>query len=115
MGVDPAPDLAVEIVVSHPVNDALKVHASFGVREVWVVRKQELKFLVLGEDGRYHDAPSSSCLPILSPGDLTPWVFGENFPGELELRIQFREWVANVLAPRLNPQPPSDAPTGPKE
>jgi Uma2 family endonuclease len=37
MGVDPPPDLVVEVVVSHPVDDALKVYARIGVREVWVV------------------------------------------------------------------------------
>lgn len=103
MGEDPASDLAIEVVVSHPVDDALEVLAGFGVREVWVVEDERLTFLVLRPDGLYEESAVSRCLPVLTSADLIPWVFRDNLPDETELRIRFREWVSDVPAPRLRP------------
>jgi Uma2 family endonuclease len=103
MGTDPPPDLEVEVVISHPVREALSVHASFGVREVWVCKRSGLTFLALGDDGRYHSTPLSVSLPFLSSEELAPWVFGEGFPDEIALRRAFRAWVVGTLAPRLRP------------
>jgi Uma2 family endonuclease len=65
MGRDPAPDLMIEVVLSHFEGDAIEVYRQIGVREVWVCREKELEFLVLGTDGRFTPSPTSSLLPFL--------------------------------------------------
>lgn len=104
MGVDAPPDLVIEVVISHPVNDALEVYRLLGVREVWVCGRSDVVFLVLGEDGRYSESPTSHWLPFLTPDDLTPWVYREDLPNETVVRRSIRRWVSDVLAPRLPDQ-----------
>lgn len=101
MGIDPAPDLMVEVVFSHPEHDALKAYALFGVREVWVCKQSEVTFLVLGPDGQYASAATSACLPFLSSEELTPWAYRDDLPDDLTLRVLFRAWVVETLLPRV--------------
>jgi Uma2 family endonuclease len=100
MGFDPPPDLALEVVVTHPVSDALKVHSALGVREVWVCKHSDLEFLVLEADGHYTTCPTSRCLPIFSSAELAPWVFRQDLAHEATVRRLFLAWVSDVLAPR---------------
>lgn len=100
MGEDPAPDIVVEVVFSHPADDSLEVYRRFGVREVWVCGRSELVFLVLGADGRYAASATSACLPFLTSAELTPWAYRQDLPDESEVRFLFRAWVNETLAPR---------------
>ncbi|MGE3819884.1 MAG: Uma2 family endonuclease [Isosphaeraceae bacterium] len=101
MGEDPPPDLAVEVVVSHPEHDAIEAYRRFGVREVWVCRRTGLEFLTLGRDGRYQASSTSAVLPFLASEELEPWVFRDDPPSETQIRRAFRAWVQETLAPRL--------------
>jgi Uma2 family endonuclease len=101
MSKDPAPDLVIEVVISHPVRDALKVHSAFGVREVWVCTETELELLVLGPNGLYVKAATSDCLPFVSSDELSPWVYRDDLPDEGAVRRHFREWVRSTLACRI--------------
>lgn len=65
MGQDPPPDLAVEVVATHPLGDTLDVYRTFKVPELWVCKRSEVDFLVLGPDGRYAPSATSLCLPFL--------------------------------------------------
>jgi Uma2 family endonuclease len=103
MGQDPAPDLVVEVVASHPLGDTLEVYRRFGVREVWVCKRSKLLFLVLGPDGRYAPTTTSACLPFLKADELNLWAYRHDLPNESELRYQFRAWVTETLAPRVRP------------
>ena len=47
MGVDPAPDLIVEVVATHPLGDTVEVYRRFGVRELWIGRRSQITILVL--------------------------------------------------------------------
>ena len=103
MGVDPPPDLVAEIVATHPLGDTLAVYRGFGVREVWVCRRSEAEFFVLGADGRYARSTASSCLPFLTAEDLTHWAYRQDLPDDKALRSQFRAWVVETLAGRARP------------
>jgi hypothetical protein len=103
MGIDPPPDLEVEVVISNPVRDALRVHAAFGVKEVWVCKPGVLTFVVLGDDRRYRPSVASLCLPQVGPDELAGWIFNEESRDELTPRRAFREWAATSLAPRHHP------------
>ena len=104
MGQDPPPDLAVEVVVSHPEHDALEAYRRFGVREVWVVKRSGLAFLALGDDGQYAPSPTSALLPFLTSDELEPWLFRADGAGDLAARREFRAWVEQTLAPRVRPE-----------
>lgn len=101
MGVDPPPDLAVEVVVSRSERDALEAYRRFGVREVWVCRRMGLEFLVLGQDGQYQSSSTSAVLPFLASEELDPWIFRDDPPSETQIRRLFRARVQETLAPRL--------------
>jgi len=109
MGRDPAPDLAVEIVISHREDDALAAYRLFGVREVWVCKRSEVTFLVLGTDNRYAVSQTSACMPFLASEELSPWVFRDDLPDEFSVRECFRDWVLETLAPRLRANPPGES------
>ncbi len=104
MGQDPPPDLAVEVVATHPLGDTLKVYQGFKVPEVWVCKRSEVVFLLLGPDGLYARSPTSACLPFLTADELTPWVYRDDTPDEAVIRHQFRAWVTGTLGPRHRPQ-----------
>jgi Uma2 family endonuclease len=104
MNQDPAPDLVVEMVVSHPLEDALEAYREFGVREVWVCQASGLEFHVLGADGQYSVSPTSALLPFLGVDELDPWVFRQDFESDGQLKRAFRTWVTETLAPRHRPQ-----------
>ncbi len=100
MSVDPSPDLAVEVAISHPVKDALAAYRILGVREVWVCKRSELAIMVLGEKRTYARSAKSRLLSFLSATELTPWIYRDDLPNEMEFRRLFRDWVAQELLPR---------------
>jgi Uma2 family endonuclease len=56
------PDIALEVVISHPLLDKLKVYRKFEVREVWVFEEAAFKVFAL-RDGRYELCPASEVFP----------------------------------------------------
>jgi len=68
----PPPDLAIEVVVSHPADVALKTWGRLGVPEVWTYNpiRKVFKVWSRAEDGTYNEAHSSLGLPGLTPDDL---------------------------------------------
>lgn len=104
MGEDPAPDLVVEVVVSHQEADSLEAYRRFGVREVWVVRATGVEFLALGEDQHYTPTPESKLLPFLSSEELNGWLFRPGMADSTRLRREFRTWIETTLVPRHRPE-----------
>ncbi len=101
MGEDPPPDLVIEVVATRPVEDALKVHAGFGVKEVWLIQDQELQILTLGADREYHVTPSSALLPFVDVAEFTFWMTRTDLSNEFALRREFMNWVNTDLVGRL--------------
>src|SRR5262245_16995497 len=67
--VDPPPDLALEVDVTHQSLPKLKVYASLRIREVWLHDGMELKFLRLVK-GNYKPTKRSVAFPWLQPADI---------------------------------------------
>ena len=101
MGEDPPPDLAVEMVISRPVKDALSAYQILGVKEVWVCTRSKLVILVLTKKGTYKSSKKSRLLPFLSAKELTPWIYRDDL-NEMVARRTFRAWVAEELLPRVS-------------
>ena len=67
------PDLAIEVEVSRPLLDKLKVYEGLGIREVWVWRRTRLVVHVLGPSG-YAPAERSAVLPDIDLALLAGFV-----------------------------------------
>jgi Uma2 family endonuclease len=67
---DPPPDLAIEVVVTHRTIDRLGIYAAFRVSEVWRLKRNALRFLVLDKNEIYIKATRSRSFPLLTPHNL---------------------------------------------
>lgn len=69
LDIHPPPDLAIEVEISRPLRDALRVYAALGVPEVWRFDGQSLQFLHLENDGVYRRHALSRAFPTLREED----------------------------------------------
>lgn len=99
--VDPPPDLAIEAVNTHGPAGAIRVYQRLGVPEVWTGDIHEVVFLVLGPDGRYTRTETSLAFPFLTANEIADWIHRPRDESELEWAIALRQWITEVLAPRL--------------
>jgi Uma2 family endonuclease len=100
------PDLAIEIVVSHPASKALRAGASLKIPELWVldIPGHRLTFHHLATRGKhkgaYRPAPRSRAFPFLTSAEVL-----ERLDDPEDEDIAFlencREWARQVLAPRV--------------
>jgi Uma2 family endonuclease len=96
--IDPPPDLAIEVVVTHGTVDRLDIYAGLRVPEVWRLKKSVLKFQVLGEAGEYSEAKHSSSFPLLTPADLLVFLRQARQAANQNVVVQeFRRWVRKHL------------------
>lgn len=99
--VDPPPDLAIEVDVTHSSLDRMSIYAALGVPEVWRVTPEGLTFHHL-EAGVYQVRPQSLSFPKLASADLIPFLSQLGQTGTTALVAQFRHWVASVLLNRTS-------------
>ena len=99
-GVDPPPDLCVEIEISRGAVDKLAVYAALGVPEVWRFDGETLRVEVL-RGGAYEAASESPGLPALHPGEVARWLKqADALDDHSEWARRMRAWVRDELAPR---------------
>jgi Uma2 family endonuclease len=98
---DPAPDLAIEAVLSHDADAAIAVWRRFKVPEVWVCDEIEMRILILQPNGRFAESPTSASFPFLSAAEIYDWVHRSGTPTELEWLKQLRAWAKRTLKPRF--------------
>ncbi len=72
--VDPPPDLAIEVDVTSSSLDRMSIYANLGVPEVWRLEGDLLTFNLLQPSGDYTPVPISPSFPLLTPGDLMPFL-----------------------------------------
>jgi Uma2 family endonuclease len=100
----PPPDLAVEVVVTHPAGKAIAAYARIGVPEVWRLdaRRGTVEFLTLGPDGAYKPVTQSRNLPLFKPEDLLSLlkIAEESTPFSRWSRV-LDEWVRTTILPRM--------------
>ncbi len=104
MDVDPPPDLALEIEYANPAKHAVEILRRLGVPEVWVCKRNGLRFLVLGEDGHYAEAERSLSFPFLSVAEVLEWVERPDMASSTQWVKELRGWVRDVLVPRVRGQ-----------
>jgi Uma2 family endonuclease len=99
--VDPPPDLAIEMDVTHSSLDRMSIYAALGVPEVWRLTSEGLTFNLL-EGDIYHVRPGSLSFPQLTSADLVPFLVQLGRTGTAALVAQFRDCVRQVLLHRPN-------------
>ena len=97
--VDPPPDLAIEVDVSHSSVNRMGIYATLGVAEVWRLAEQVLSFHVLGSEGEYAVSATSRAFAFLSSADVQGFLSLRGQQDENSIVRQFREW----LRQRQNP------------
>ena len=102
LNVDPPPDLAVEVEITHPARGAVEIWGQLGVPEVWVYRprRPSITFLVLDANRAYVESESSRAFPFLSPSDVLRWIIPTKGERTLDWERRLRAWVLDELARR---------------
>jgi Uma2 family endonuclease len=102
LSIDPPPDLAIEVEISRSAMNRMRIYAALGVPEVWRYNGEVLRVAQLQADGTYAEVPTSPSLPFLPLDEVARWIrLAEEIEDHSEWGRQFREWVRDELAPRL--------------
>ena len=103
---DQPPDLAIEVVVSHPANKALRAGAFLKIPELWVLDlpRHRLTFHHLAtrgkQKGAYRAEPRSRAFPGLSSAEVLERL-DDPEPDDAAFHENCRAWARRVLMPRL--------------
>jgi hypothetical protein len=95
--VDPPPDLAIEVDVTHSSLNRLGIYAVLKVPEVWRYDDPALTFHVLGPGGQYTESPHSAAFPLVTPADLVAFLALRAALDENEVVRQCRAWMRQRL------------------
>jgi Uma2 family endonuclease len=96
--VDPPPDLAVEVDVTHRVVKRMSIYARLRVPEVWQLKQEVLLFHILQPNGLYAVQTHSLAFPQFKPSDLIAHLALQGQYDQNEIVRQFRVFVRNRLA-----------------
>lgn len=101
LGVDPPPDLAVEVDNTNDSAGKLPIYAALGVPEVWRFDAEtwELWFGVLQPDGSYAPADRGVSLPMLTPALAVEALRLCQGVSESRWGRMLRDWVRERLVP----------------
>jgi len=111
--VDPPPDLALEVDVTHRSLDRMSIYARLGVPEVWRLDARGLTFHVLQPDGPYAEQTHSRTFPQFTPADLATHLALRTRHDENEVVRRFRAFVRQRLGGAAGPPAPPGAPPPP--
>ena len=92
LSVDPPPDIAVEIDVSHRSKTKLAIYERFGVPEVWRYDERRLRIYELTPQG-YVESAASLTFPFLTCEVLTDLLERSKTMGQSAVLRSFREWL----------------------
>jgi Uma2 family endonuclease len=91
--LDPPPDLAIEVDITHGSLDRMSIYADLGVPEVWRFGGQAFGIHLLTEQRTYEPGTRSRALPELPPDVVLRFLHMSDEKGEMELMRAFRAWV----------------------
>jgi len=97
-GIDPPPDLALEVEISRGVLKRLGIYAALGVPEVWRYDGETFEVLVLGPDGQYQSSATSQALPMIPVAELARFLDLRQTLSEMQVVRRFRDWVRQQQA-----------------
>jgi Uma2 family endonuclease len=92
-GVDPPPDLAIEVEATNPVVPRLPLFAAIGVREIWRWTGEEMEFLRLTRRRKYQKIQRSLAFPFLAAADVTRFLQERDPTNENAVVRRFVNWA----------------------
>lgn len=93
LGVDPPPDLAIEIDITSSSLNRLAIDAALRVPEVWRCDGTSVDVLLLGPDGLYGAADGSPTFPRLPLGDVLTFIEQTRDLDDNAWEDAFRAWL----------------------
>ncbi len=100
LAVDPCPDLAIEVDVSHSSLERLPIFAAVGIPEIWRLAAGSLQFLHLQPDGTYQVRDRSLAFPALPPAEVSKVLEQGRAAGDTAWIKTFRAYVREKLLPQ---------------
>lgn len=91
LGIDPPPDLIVEVDITHTDINKNTLYASLGVPEFWRFDGQVWKILCL-VNGHYQEKDRTPTFPLLEKTDLYHFL-NAALKDEVAAEIDFRQWL----------------------
>lgn len=98
-GLNPPPDLAIEIDVTASSVQRQKIYAGLGVPEIWRWNGQTLTALRLEPSGDYTPVEFSVALPFLRVSDLEPFLLQDTDTKEIDVIREFIQWIKSQNFP----------------
>jgi Uma2 family endonuclease len=95
LGVDPPPDLVIEVDITSPSLPRLPIYQALGVPEVWRFDGQSMTLLGLA-DGNYRELSASLALPMVTPAKLEEWLVQVATMGETSWAKAVRRWATEL-------------------
>lgn len=92
LNVDPPPDLAIEVDITHPSLKKFSIYAAIGVPELWVHEGNEMRFYILNFD-EYVESATSQLFPFLTSQTILSFLQKGEEEGAMAMGREFRKWV----------------------
>lgn len=93
---NPAPDLAIEIDVTHSSLGKFELYAEVGIKEIWLFEGKKLKILCL-ENKIYQEKLSSSLLPGVTSEIITEFALENRKIGHIKWHKKVGDWAQKNL------------------
>jgi Uma2 family endonuclease len=99
LALDPPPDLAVEVEITHRLLDREAIYAALGIPELWVDDGQNLRIQLLDAAKQYRPAASSLAFPSVQAKHVVHLLGLSQSMDEMSWGRAVREWLkANLTA-----------------
>jgi Uma2 family endonuclease len=93
ISIDPPPDLAIEVDISHSSLDKLTLYASIGVPELWLYDGETIRVYLLQNNKTYYQQDSSAAFPFLDLRKIEYFLESFDYGDETAWSRSFRDWV----------------------
>src|SRR5262249_9318093 len=93
--VDPPPDVAVEIDITHGSIPKLPIYAGLGIPEVWRYDGKAVTIFLLEQD-RYVETDASRALPMITTEVLARSLARMREENEFQAMLAFEEWISTA-------------------
>ena len=94
--INPAPDLAIEIDVTHSSLGKFELYAEVGIKEIWLFEGKKLKILCL-ENKTYQEKQESYLLPNVTSEIITEFALENRTTGRLQWHQKVMAWAQTNL------------------
>jgi Uma2 family endonuclease len=96
LAIDPPPDLAIEIDITHRSIPRQPIYAALGVPELWRFDGLRLHVLRLSPAGQYEPAQASGVFPFLPMARFEQFLLRLRFEEQTAVLREFRDWVRTL-------------------